>query len=190
MRVRKWLIILLVIVTTMSLATYTGVTNSFFVDDEQSTDDSLGIQWGLINLIDSFDGTPWDANWDGNGTTDWTQSTTAYSAPNSAGHASGGTYLTSDNMDASDTTSIDVTFWFNIKLLNKGPLYVQIYNGSSYDNLYGDLVSYPGVVKNTWIQFSQNITGSQYFISNFSIRFDGSTLTTDAFIDDVLIEKN
>jgi len=185
----KWLIVLLVIVSMMALATYTGVTESFFVDDELSTEDSLGIQWGLITLTDGFDGSPWDLNWDENGTTDWTQNaTTVYSAPNSAGHASGDTFLTSDKLDTSGAASINISFWFNLKTLNKGPLYVQIYNGSAYIELY-DLTIYPSVVKNTWIEFSQTITEGLN-ISNFRIRFDGSTLTTDAFIDDVLIEKN
>ena len=142
-------------------------------------------------LDDGFEDLQWDINWDDNGATDWTQnSSTIHGGLYSAGHASGNTYLTSDNLDASDATSITVSFWFYIKDLNKGPLYVQIYNGSDYINLYDDLTTYPGVTKTTWYQFSETITDSQYFISGFRIRFDGSTLTTDAFIDDVLIQKN
>ena len=38
---RKWFIILLAIVIVMSLATYTGVTRSFFIDQEDSSDDAL-----------------------------------------------------------------------------------------------------------------------------------------------------
>ena len=74
-------------------------------------------------------------------------------------------------------------------MLNKGPLNVQIYNGSTWTTWY-DLVSYPGVVKTTWIYFSQTITDPQYFISNFRLRFDGSGLGTDSYIDDVLIQKD
>ena len=183
-----WLILLLTIVSVMLIVVNTGITTSYFTDGEQSTDDTLNI-WSGTLLSDGFEGTLWDLYW-GNGTTDWTQdSGTVYSGTYSAGHARGDTYLTSDNLvDTSDAASITVSFWFNIKLLNKGPLWVQIYNGGSYDN-WLDLVSYPGVVKNTWIQFSETIPAS-YFISNFSLRFDGSTLTTDAFIDDVLIQKN
>ena len=44
MKSRKWLIILLaIIVTMMSLATYTGVTRSVFIDDELSTDDAISM---------------------------------------------------------------------------------------------------------------------------------------------------
>jgi len=190
MNIRKWLILVLAIVTVMSLATFAGVTGAFFVDDEQSSDDALGFKWGLITLTDGFEGTPWDQYWDENAITNWAQdSGTVHSGTYSAGHASGNTYLTSDEIDASASTNIAVSFWFNIKDLSKGPLYIQIYNGSTYTNWY-DLVTYPGVAKNSWHQFTQTITASQYFIAGFSIRFDGSTLTTDAFIDDVLVEKN
>ena len=140
-------------------------------------------------LNDGFEGTPWDANWDGNGVTNWTRSTTKYSGSYSAGYASGQTYLTSDDLNTFAAENITVSFWFNIKLLNKGPLYIQTYNGTAYNNWY-NLVTYPGVVKNTWCYFSQTITDSQYFISNFRIRFDGSGLTTDCYIDDVLIAIN
>jgi len=57
MKARKWLIILLaIVVTTMSTATYAGVTESLFTDDEQSTDDALGLRWGFITLDDGFEG--------------------------------------------------------------------------------------------------------------------------------------
>lgn len=183
-----WLILILVIVSAMLIVVNTGITTSYFTDGEQSTDDTLNIMWGLLN--DGFEGTPWDLYWDGNGTTDWQPGAGYGGSTYSAEHASGDTYLTSDDMDASGPGTITVSFWFKIKLLNKGPLWVQIYDGViNYDN-WVDLVSYAGGVKNTWIPFSQTITDPLYFISNFSIRFDGSTLTTNAFIDDVLIEKN
>ena len=144
----------------------------------------------IILLSDGFEGTPWDLYW-GDGTTDWQPGAGYGGSTYSAEHASGDTYLTSDNLDTSDAASITVSFWFNMKLLNKGPLWVQIYNDntSMYDDWF-DLVSYAGGVKSTWLYFSETIAGSDYFSSNFSISFDGSTLTTDAFIDDVLIEKN
>ncbi len=184
-----WLILILVIVSAMLIVVNTGITTSYFTDAEQSTDDTLNIMWGLLN--DGFEGTPWDFYW-GNGTTDWQAGAGYGGSTYSAEHASGDTSLTSDNMDTTGAGTITVSFWFKIKLLNKGPLYVQRYNGSTYVNWF-DLVSYPGVVKNVWIPFSQTITDppdSQYFISDFSINFDGAGLTTNAFIDDVLIEKN
>ncbi len=189
-----WLILILVIVSVMLIVVNTGITTSYFTDAELSIDDTLNIGGWSITLpfSDGFEGTPWDLYWDGNGTTDWQPGAGYGGSTYSAEHASGDTYLTSDDLDASGAGStITVSFWFKIKLLNKGPLNVLRYNGTSYDPVpWYDLVSYAGGVKNTWIEFNETIPDSLYFISNFSIRFDGSTLTTNAFIDDVLIQKN
>ncbi len=185
-----WLILILVIVSVMLIVVNTGVTTSYFTDAELSTDDTLNIGGWSVTLpfSDGFEGTPWDLYWDGNGTTDWQPGAGYSGSTYSAEHASGDTYLTSDDLDASGAGTITVSFWFKIKLLNKGPLNVQIYNGGW--TTWDDLVSYAGGVKNTWLPFSRTITNLQYFIDGFRIRFDGSTLTTDAFIDDVLIQKN
>jgi fibronectin type 3 domain-containing protein len=146
---------------------------------------------GITLLNDGFEGSPWDLYWDGNFTTDWQLSSagSGYSGTYCADHANGDTYLTSDDLDASGAANITVSFWFKIKTLNKGPLNVQIYNGSSWTTWY-NLTSTPGYTKNTWGYFSQTITDSQFFISNFSLRFDGSGLSTDSYIDDVLVQKN
>ena len=186
-----WLILTLVIVSVMLIVVNTGITTSYFTDAELSTDDTLNIGGWSVTLpfSDGFEGTPWDLYWDGNGTTDWQPGAGYSGSTYSAEHTSGDTYLTSDDLDASGPgTTITVSFWFKIKLLNKGPLNVQIYNGGW--TTWFDLVSYAGGVKNTWLPFSQTITDIQYFVSNFNIRFDGRTLTTDAFIDDVLVQKN
>ena len=185
------------------MSTYTdiGLTNGVTyyyevtaVDDgsnessRSNTDNATPAATPATLIDDDFEGTPWDDNWDDNGTTDW-QTGTGYSSTTSAETYIGYTYLTSDDLDASAADNITVSFWFNIKLLNKGPLYVQTYNGTAYNNWY-DLVTYPGVVKNNWIQFSQTITAEEYFKSNFRIRFDSSGLSTYGYIDDVLIEIN
>jgi fibronectin type 3 domain-containing protein len=141
---------------------------------------------GLILMNDGFEGSPWYGNWDNNGPTDWITGS-GYNSATSARHQSGDNYLISDDMDASSTVNgINITFWFNVKATNKGPIYVEIYNGSTYTALY-DLRNYPGFSKNTWLQFNENVTDSQYFISNFRLRFDGSSLITDAYVDDVYI---
>ncbi|MFC2052372.1 fibronectin type III domain-containing protein, partial [Chloroflexota bacterium] len=189
--------------SNISVSTYTdiGLTNGVTyyyevtaVDDgsnesgRSNTDNATPAGTPATLLDDDFEGTPWDDNWDGNGTTDW-QTGAGYNSTNSAETYIGDTYLTSDDLDASAADNITVSFWFNIKLLNKGPLYVQTYNGTAYNNWF-NLITYPGVVKNTWIQFSQIITAEEYFKSNFRIRFDGSGLSTYGYIDDVLIEIN
>jgi hypothetical protein len=139
-----WLILILVIVSVMLIVVNTGITTSYFTDDEPSTDDALGIKWGLITLDDDFEGTPWDDNWDENGTTTWIQSSlkqhggtySAYCDLNNPG------YLTSDEIDASVSERITVAFWFFPKLLDAGDCLIQTYNGTAYNTWY-DLKNYP-----------------------------------------------
>ncbi|MFC1934359.1 fibronectin type III domain-containing protein [Chloroflexota bacterium] len=192
MNSRKWLILLLAIVTVMSLVTYTGVTRSLFTDDEKSTDDALGIRWGLFTLNDGFEDTvDWDANWDENGTTTWIQDSAkphtdiynAYSDLNSSG------YLTSDEIEASTTSNITVSFWFNTKSMEAGDFLVQRYDGTAYVTWY-DITTYPTYVNNAWCQFNEMITDPQYLIAGFRLRFDTSGLVDaneEANIDDVVI---
>ncbi|MFC1965525.1 fibronectin type III domain-containing protein, partial [Chloroflexota bacterium] len=189
---RKWLILLLAIVTVMSLATYTGVTRSLFTDDEHSTNDALVIRWGLFTLNEDFEDTvDWDVNWDENGTTTWVQDTAkphggiynAYSDLNSNG------YLTTDEIEASTADNITVSFWFNTKAVEAGDLLVQRYNGTSYITWY-DITSHPSYVNNAWCEFSEVITDPQYLIAGFRLRFDTTALVDtneEANIDDVII---
>ncbi|MFC2059965.1 hypothetical protein ACFLTZ_02575 [Chloroflexota bacterium] len=193
MNSRKWLILLLAIVTMMSLSTYTGVTMGLFTDDEQSTEDSLGIRWGLFTLNDGFEaaGAAWDDYWDENGTTTWVQDLAkphsgTYNAKSDSTQAG---YLTSDEIEASTADNITVTFWFNTKSLEAGDIWVQRYNGTSYVNWY-DLTTYPTYVNNAWCQFNEMITDSQYLIAGFRLRFDTSGLVDvaeEVNIDDVTI---
>ena len=69
---RTWLILALTVMTVMSLVTYAGVTQSFFSDNEDSSDDRLGIRWGHYSIDDGFENTgspAWDDYWNENGTT-------------------------------------------------------------------------------------------------------------------------
>ena len=71
---KTWLILALAIITVMSLVTYAGVTQSFFSDNEDSSDDRLGIRWGYYTINDGFENTgnpAWDDKWDDNGITEW-----------------------------------------------------------------------------------------------------------------------
>ncbi|MFC1988938.1 fibronectin type III domain-containing protein, partial [Chloroflexota bacterium] len=114
-----------------------------------NTDSATPFATPATLLDDGFEGATWDANWDDNGTTDW-QTGTGNNGTYSALHVSGDTFLTSDNLLVStETENIAVSFWFNLKLLNKGPVYIQTYNGTAYNNWF-ELTAYPGVVKNTW----------------------------------------
>ncbi|MFC1976782.1 hypothetical protein ACFLWS_00720 [Chloroflexota bacterium] len=177
----------------VNAATYYYVVtavDTFSSESDYSNEANATPQAGQITLLDDgFEGTPWDANWDGNGTTDWQLSSAGggYGGSTySADHASGDTYLTTDDLDALSADNITISFWFKLKFLTKGPVYVQTYNGTSFNTLH-DLAVYPGAVVNTYCYYSENITDSQYFRSDFRLRFDGSAYTSDAYIDDVFI---
>ncbi len=192
-----WLILTVVIVSVMLIVVNTGVTTSYFTDAEQSTDDALGIGWGLITLDDGFEDTPWDYYWDENGTTTWVQdnkksnngSFSAKSNKNSNG------FLTSDEIDASSADNIIVAFWFNAKAIEPGDIVIEIYNGITWTTWY-DLTAYSTYVEGTWCEFFEVIeviVEPQYFISGFRIRFNSSGLTDgkeQINIDDVQIITN
>ena len=191
MKSKRWLILLAGLAVIL-LAGGTGVTRSAFTDTEQSIDNTLTMSTGIVTLLnDGFEGTPWDANWDGNGATSWIQDASkphtgsydAYCDKDNNG------YLTSDDLDASAASSITVSFWFNTKGIEAGDILVQLYNGGTYNTWY-DITNYPTYVNNAWCYFSEVITDPQYFISSFRLRFDGSGLVDkneECNIDDVLI---
>ena len=189
-----WLILTVVIVSVMLIVVNTGLTTSYFTDAEQSTDDVLRIGWGLITLDDGFEDTPWDHYWDENGTTTWVRtnknpnsgSFSAKSNKNSNG------FLTSDEIDASSADNIIVAFWFNPKAIEPGDIVIEIYNGITWATWY-DLTDYSTFSDETWSEFNEVITDSQYFISGFRIRFNSSGLTDgkeQIKIDDVQIITN
>jgi fibronectin type 3 domain-containing protein len=192
---RTWLILALAVVTVLSLVTYAGVTQSFFSDNEDSSDDRLAIRWGHYTINDGFEDTgnpPWDDKWDDNGVTDWLQDTRrthsgrydAYSNRNSNG------YLTSDDLDASTAENITVMFYYNLSRLDEGDILVQTFNGTDYNDWF-DLDTYnPGYRDGRWYLFSEIITDPQYLIAGFRLRFDTTGLRQnreEANIDDVII---
>jgi hypothetical protein len=192
---RTWLILALAIITVMSLVTYAGVTQSFFSDNEESSDDRLGIRWGYYTINDGFENTgnpAWDDKWDDNGVTEWIQGSTkpntgtydAYSDQDNNG------YLTSDDIDASTANNITVMFYYNLDKVEAGDIYVQTFNGTQYINWF-DLHTYNTDYKyEKWYLFREVITDTQYLIAGFRLRFDTTGLRQnreESNIDDVII---
>ena len=182
--------------------TDTGVTNDvtyYYVvtvvdlisNESGNSNEDSATPTGLTLLSDGFEGSPWDTNWDDNGATTWTQRTNQFHSGlySARGRFNAPGDLTSDDLDASSAVdNIYVEFWFRPRNLDPGGAVVEIYNGSTWDALF-DLSN---GTNNTWNFYSSNITGSQYFISNFKIRFNGSALAGNdvIFIDDILIKTN
>jgi len=188
---KKFLFLLLAFL--LILGVISNGTSGYFTDSEASAGNSFTawIVTAITLLEDGFEGEPWDANWDGNGTTNWVRNTgkkhSGHYAAKCAQDNNG--YLTSDDLDASTAVSINISFWFRPYKVEAGDMLVQLYNGSTYDT-WCDLIDYPTWQDSTWCYFSEQIAGSQYFISDFRLRFDGSGLAEkleDYNIDDVLI---
>ncbi len=185
--------IILALIVTIQLLAMFGSTSAYQVDTETSADNSITawVTETLTLLTDGFEGTPWDNNWNGNGTTTWTRSSSrkhagTYSAASTKNNKG---YLTSDNLDTSTALSITVSFWFFPKGLEAGDIIVQRYNGTTYVNWY-DLTAYSTYNNNQWCQFNETFTDSQYFKNNFQLRFNTSSLADsndEINIDDVLI---
>jgi fibronectin type 3 domain-containing protein len=141
-------------------------------------------------LNDGFEGSPWDGNWNDNFTTDWAVSYSGggYNSTYAASCSNGDTYLVSDDLDTSGADNITISLWFNLKALNKGPLNVQIYNGTDYVTVQN--LTAAAASKNTWYQYTTTITASQYMRSDFRVRLDGSGFSADGRVDDVVVSVN
>ena len=186
------LILLLLIAVLLLPGMVSSSTSGYFSDVEISSGNSLtAAELVTVTLLDDgFEGTPWDANWDGNGVANWVIDNKSHSGQYAAlCKKNNNGYLTSDGLDTSQAAIIIVSFWFRPHSVETGDMLVQLYNGNIYDTRY-DLANYPTFQDNTWCYFSEEITDPQYFNSAFRLRFDGSGLVDGGetySIDDVLI---
>ncbi|MBN2600266.1 MAG: DUF2341 domain-containing protein [Candidatus Thermoplasmatota archaeon] len=106
------------------------------------------------------------------------------------GGASGNLLSLSMNCSGSNVTAIYVTFWGYSDRADNGEYYLDYYDGATWDQIsrldnFGDGV---------WAQYSQKITDSQYFISNFQIRWRivGLDNNEHVYVDlvNVSVERN
>jgi len=91
---------------------------------------------GITHLDDDFEGTPFDANWDSNGTTTWQLDNNIFHSGLNSVKVKNKTAgsLTSDDLDATSAfDNILVEFWFYPKEVVSGDVIVEIYNGSAYN---------------------------------------------------------
>jgi uncharacterized repeat protein (TIGR02543 family) len=148
---------------------------------------ALSAQFNLLD--DGFERPNTFELWDTNGITDWTTSPSIFHNGLRSARASNNSegYLTSDSLDASSAVPTVVDFWFRKTATTGTGFTLYYYNGSSYnqiaelDGLGGD---------DTWLHYTQTITDTQYFVSDFRISFD-ATLDGGqfAYVDDVVIYK-
>jgi len=140
-------------------------------------------------------GAAWDDQWDGNGATTWTQGTAGSGEAAHSPHT--GTYdawaaasatrtITSDDLDLSGATSASLDFWYYLDDNEATDLRLYLYDGTTYDTI----AQIGGGTESTWLQYSIPALDSQYFISNFRIRFTAVEGNGEnSFVDDVTVTK-
>ena len=146
--------------------------DTHLVDDSYESFTEAAI--GAINLtlidVESFEGGWPPSGWSATGT--WAKESNyayegIYSADfdGSVGGVSG--YLTSPSMDCSDVDAIYVEFWWQDRALDDDNLILEYYDGATW-NSYQDLNQMDS--GNGWHHYTEVVTDSQYFVSNFQIR--------------------
>jgi len=127
----------------------------------------------------------------GNWTTDWDLVTSHYfSATHSVECSSNDNDLVSKDLDVVGRSSVRISFKYKVDDVDYDDnVYLQYYDGSSYDN-----IAELGVAdEDVWLYYSDTIYNSggdvQYFISNFKIKLEGSSIDSyeTFWVDDVLI---
>jgi len=110
----------------------------------------------------------------------------SYSAGYDGGQESYGA-LSTPNLDLSGATAIYVDFWYRDAGFEGNELLLQYYDGSNWDTI-ADLGT---STENQWNHYQQRVTDSQYFKSNFKLRFyaDTNYNNDDAWIDAVTVKK-
>ena len=110
-----------------------------------------------------------------------------YSADFDGGNGWSGT-LTTPAMDCSDADSILVDFWYRDNGAESGDFVLQYYDGNSWNTVYDLSATY---YEREWHNYQDEITDSQYFISDFQVRWvtDTNHNSGDVFLDLVTIEK-
>jgi len=155
------------------------------------TEENTGGYSNSTLLDDGYEAVDWDENWDAIAH-NWQEENSIVhsgSASAEANDDNDGDFIC-DDLNASGAVAIYLDFWFRKDGINPSEFLLYYYNGSSY-GLIDDLDD--NGADNTWLHYTQKVTDSQYFISNFRIRFYANLnqiLGTDyVWVDDVLIKK-
>jgi len=136
-----------------------------------------------LNIVQDVD---YGTNW----VTDWERTTSyKHTGSYSIEADSNDNTLTSYDLNASDATDITVSFWYRDDDIDDSDnVYLQFWDGSTYDNIFELGNTNP---EDTWHYYTVTTSDSQYFISDFHIRIDGTSIDEDEhlWVDDVLIKK-
>jgi hypothetical protein len=156
--------------------------------DDKLTEVNNGISSNSTLLDDGFENFSWDTNWNAI-PHNWREDNYPVHSGSASAHASNYNegYFTSDSLDASDADAIYVDLWFRKTGTDYLDFTLYYHDGSNYD-LIEELDD--NGADNTWLHYTAKITDSQYFVTNFQIRFDATLdYGEECWVDDVLIIK-
>jgi len=158
------------------------------------TEEQVVIENVNITLIndESFEGTWTPPGWVEN--SEWNREASVafwgtFSADFDGGGGAGNTgNLDSPVMDTSDATAIYVDFWFDEDKVDPNEFLLEYWDGANWD-IIEDLGDYG--TENTWHNYLEKITDSQYFIADFRIRFAAITVgpSEHMYLDNVTVIK-
>jgi hypothetical protein len=191
--------------TPTSPAVTTTVDNALILrlgafDDDDITEDDPGLPGHTAITMDKTTASPFEDGfetsfdlWTDGGTTDWDRTTSQYHLGSYSAHA--GRWdndLISDDIDTSSYSSFTIDFWYRDDDIDDNDnIYLQFYDGSSYDNRFE--LDLPWYYEDSWQNYNETIYNSggdsQYFRTNFRIKFEGSSIDNgeNLWIDDVAI---
>jgi len=139
---------------------------------------------GIVLLDDGFEGGTWDANWTN---VNWLKDTGVYAHGSTSAKGDVTGTLTCIDLDAGDATAIHIDFWFRKKGTEDTDFTLFYYNGTDYINV-AELNILGG--DSEWLHYTDTITDSQYFVSDFRIRLDAALGGgEDVWVDDVAVTK-
>jgi len=145
-----------------------------------------------VLLDDGFEDSTFDINWNDNGATNWLRNISYVHSGVASARAQGSNYsegpITTDDLDASDAISIKIDLWFRNSGADSGEVILYCYNGSEYIEIADFFDLGP---PSEWVHYTETITDSQFFKSNFRIRADADMSSSSEYfrLDDVLITK-
>ena len=153
------------------------------------TEENTGVFSNSTLLDDGFEAVDWDANWDAIAH-NWQEDNNPVHSGSASAWAEYGNDgdFTCDDLNASGASAIYVDFWYQLSSTETDDLVLYYYDGSVYD----EISQIGGGTEDTWLHYTAKVTDSQYFISNFRIRFNAGMdffEFEDVWVDDVLIKK-
>lgn len=171
------------------------------IDTKNTFGTTKGSVWSFTTknsstlFIDSFEEN--FSHWTDGGNTNWIRTNSRSSDGYYSSQCRPDTNdLTSDNIDTFDCNSITIFFMYRDRNINANDaIYLELYDGANYD--YRSTIDAATENENTWQQFQETINNSgadsQYFHSNFRIRFSKVSLAEEQgkylWIDDIVITK-